>query len=216
MLFRFLCSILELLFPPYCCHCHKTGDLLCDTCYESIIFLPKSSLVLNQSSYLSSMFAIAEYDQVIKSLIHSMKYKHIKKVTLVLGKMLYYCACIPQVDYITAVPMHPWKYNQRGYNQAELIAKELAQHSNIEYLGCLEKKYYTQSQASIQDKTSRKLKAANMYRVLPQYNKIIANKKILIIDDVYTTGSTLNACARALKMAKAKEIYGLVIAHKTN
>lgn len=216
MLARLFRNIFQLIFPPFCCHCHRYGELLCDDCYEALLFLPNSGKLHIQQQYLTQITAATEYTGVTISLIHALKYSYVKDIGLVLGKLLFYCTVIPKVDSITCVPMHPWKENQRGFNQAEIIAKELARLSKIDYIPYLQKRFYQQSQARIKSKDIREKRARNMYGVDYHYYSDIKEKTILLIDDVCTTGTTLNECAKALKSARAKAVYGLVVAHKTS
>lgn len=213
---HFLQHCLEILFPPFCCHCHRDGELLCDSCFDQILFSTVQPQIILEKRYIDQVRVAAEFSYSIKSLIISLKYKKIKKVSVILGKMLYYCASFPEVHYVTAVPMHPWKYNQRGYNQAALIAQTFCKEAGLLYINCLEKNNYTQSQASVKDKVTRQKNSLDMYSLKHEYtqNNKIKNKSFLIIDDVLTTGNTLNECAKVLKQHGAKSVVGLVVAHK--
>lgn len=132
-----------------------------------------------------------------------------------MGKLLYECVEIPEADYITYVPLSSQKLIWRGYNQAQVIAETLASHISLPVYPLLVKVIDTQSQASMKNKKNRKNNTVSVYTVNYQYEKLLKDKRILIIDDVCTTGSTLNECAKALKAAQATTVTGLVVSHKT-
>ena len=107
-------------------------------------------------------------------------------------------------------PLHRIKFNQRGYNQSELIAAGLAKYLNAESANdCLFKIKSTKDQASLKEgKRLENLK--NSFLCIKPW--LITGKRVLLIDDVYTTGTTMNECAKVLKEAGAREIVGLAIA----
>ena len=113
-------------------------------------------------------------------------------------------------DIIGAVPIHKKREKDRGYNQSELIAKEIAKNTpNIEYKNILKKLKNNHRQSEL--KMEERLKnVKNVYDV--QNKEIIQNKRIILFDDVYTTGSTVNECSKVLKENGAKEILVLTLA----
>lgn len=116
---------------------------------------------------------------------------------------------IGNLDFvITFVPLHWRRQAQRGYNQAEILAKIVGKKSGLDVCNLLTKKRSTKRQAELTGSNRR----ANLSDVfIMKSNVDIKNKKIVIIDDVTTTGSTLNECARVLRLAGAKEVWGLVV-----
>ena len=113
-------------------------------------------------------------------------------------------------DIIIPVPIHNKRRKQRGYNQTELIAKELAKKIlNLEYMNILTKNANAKPQ-SLLNKEQRIENAKNVYGVIKNID--IENKKILIFDDIYTTGATANECAKVLRKLKPKKIGILTIA----
>lgn len=207
-------NILLSIFPPFCCHCQKYGSLLCTDCYEEIHFLPQICITKNQHRYLDNIIATVEFNQVIHSLIYTLKYSAILDVGIVLGKMIYQTVSLPYYDFITCVPLHKLKENKRGFNQADIIGRTIAIcHSSLFY-SFLRRTHFHKNLASIKNKSERKQKTINIYAFENKYKKIIKNKIVLIIDDVYTTGGTLEECARVLKLHGAKAVVGLVVCRK--
>ena len=122
------------------------------------------------------------------------------------------CGILKSYDIIEAVPMHKKKKNERGYNQNELIAKEIAKHiEGIQYKKIL-KKVKNNERQSLLSKTARIQNVKGVYEV--QESKIIKDKKIILFDDIYTTGSTAEECAKVLKLNQAKEVVVLTLAKR--
>ena len=120
------------------------------------------------------------------------------------------CDILKSYDIIIPVPIHNKRRKQRGYNQTELIAKELAKEIlNLEYMNILTKNENAKPQ-SLLNKEQRIENAKNVYGVIKNID--IENKRILIFDDIYTTGATANECAKVLRNKKPKKIGILTIA----
>ena len=120
------------------------------------------------------------------------------------------CSILKSYDIIGAVPIHKKRKAERGYNQSELIAKEIARNiKEIQYGNFLKKIRNNEKQSTL-DKEERAENVKNVYEI--QNKDIIFNKKVIVLDDIYTTGSTVNECSRILKENEAKEILILSIA----
>lgn len=120
---------------------------------------------------------------------------------------------LPTCDLITSVPLHRSRQRQRGYNQAAEIAKSLAKLLSIPYQELLIRTKATQAQTSTRSKTERAQNLSGAFSLAhPASN--LKNCKVLIVDDVYTTGATLAACAGALATAQPQEIHAATLAIK--
>jgi len=114
-------------------------------------------------------------------------------------------------DLITSVPLHPFKYLIRGYNQSALVAKKVSKLTQIPYKGLLTRRKYTKTQTSLSAEKRRK----NLKDVFLMKNRaIIKEKDILLIDDIFTTGSTLRSAAKELVESGAKKVTILVLARR--
>ena len=121
-----------------------------------------------------------------------------------------FCNFLRSCDIIIPVPISKKRNKQRGYNQSLLIARELSKKANIELVNnCL----YKTKNVIEQSKLSKEERIENIQDVyeIKRQGKL-ANKKILLVDDIFTTGSTANECCKMLNKANAKEIYVLTIA----
>jgi ComF family protein len=154
---------------------------------------------------------------IVQSMIKNLKYNFVRSLAAQIGdKMNEFLQNKILSDFrlqdflITAVPLHRKRLNWRGYNQSELIAKNIGSFLKIPYRDILQRIRNTPSQAEIKDRQARIDNLRNSFKIISGAN--IENKSILLIDDISTTGSTLDNCARALKGAGAKEVIGFVFA----
>ena len=202
--------ILDLIFPQFCIGCGKFNTLICENCYQQINFYPLAIQSELPNWSLEKIIVMAEYEGIVKKLIAALKYKNIKDVGQILARMIYYSTNFPQVEAITSVPLHPKRHLQRGFNQATEIALELSKLTQIPFVKLLARTKHSQPQAKISDKNQRLTRLKNTFALNLRVEKL---ESVLIIDDVTTTGTTLNECGLILKKAGVKKIYGLVVAH---
>jgi competence protein ComFC len=209
---------LDWLFPPICQGCGSIGQWVCDHCLEQIEFYPNPVVTTLTESAFDQILAATYFQPPMSKVIKALKYRGVKDVGTWLGSWLYEVAPIPIVDYVTAIPLHASKKTLRGYNQAELIAKSLAQQLQVQYLPLLVKTQATQAQATITDKTQRLHQLDGIFSLepafsLPIYIEKLKSSHVLLVDDVVTTGATLNAAAGVLKEIGVGKVTGLAVAH---
>ena len=205
--------VLNIFFPKFCCGCGTLETYLCPRCYNTISLIALPLTLDLTERKIDEVYAVSHFEGTVRSLIHTLKYTGVRDVAHTIARFMYYVHTIETVDYITAVPLHEHRFAERGFNQSEEIAQELAHLLKKKYLPVLIREKYTQAQASLSDKIERQKNVANTFVFVESYTEAITNKTILIIDDVCTTGSTLNECATVLKKAGADRVTGLVLAH---
>ncbi|MCM4163903.1 MULTISPECIES: ComF family protein [unclassified Arenibacter] len=157
----------------------------------------------------ASSFLFFTEKGIVKSIIHYLKYKNQEQIGAFLGNwyghILKTNNFLNNIDYVVPVPLHRKKLKKRGYNQVSLFAKHIAEHIGAQYLeGILIKTANTKTQTN----KSRILRWQNkkaLY-VLTDYG-LLKNKNVLLLDDVITTGATMEACATALSATKGINIY---------
>lgn len=157
---------------------------------------------------------MAKFSGSLMKLLKTLKYRSGKNLASFLAKMLYQHLCIPQVNLISFIPLHPTKLRLRGYNQGQEIALELGKILQIPVKNLLEKTTNTKSQAQIKNQQERLVRMQGLFQVRTKYLDFIKNKRVLLVDDVLTTGATLNAASQALKETHVKVIIGLIVASK--
>lgn len=198
---------LKYLIPPLCLKCSKpiaydSSASLCPDCS-----LYERSFVTSKSPF--------HYEGIIKDSIYSFKYYNKPYFYKFFGTCLVdYMKTIDYTDfdYITAVPLHKSKMRTRGYNQSELIAKYISHELAIPYADALKriKKTPKQSQQSKEERR-KNLKGAFIIKS-PQVNEKIKNTRVLLVDDVYTTGSTADECSKTLLDFGVSRVYVITLA----
>ena len=206
--------ILELIYPTTCGFCGKIcKDAICKKC-ELKLKEYEINLIRKNKKYYQESIHLYRYDGIIRKKIIDYKfnnksylYKTFAKIILKNKKV---CGFLKNYDIIIPVPIHKKRKLIRGYNQTELIAKEIVKntHLKLEKNVLLKQKNITTQ--SVLTKVKREQNVKNAFIV--KNKEKIQNKKILIFDDIYTTGSTVLECAKILKKAGIKEIGVLTIA----
>lgn len=224
---RLTSDLISLLFPELCNACGTTlfhnEKLICIKCLYDLPFTDYHQYAENRVAKqlwgrvpLNAAMAMLYFRKgaKVQNLIHSLKYNGKTDVGLLLGKMmgerLRNSALYQDVNVIIPVPLHPKKHKQRGYNQSGFIAKGLAESMDT---GFNESNLIRSAFTESQTKKSRYNRYENMQDVfkvtLPGE---ISNKHILLIDDVITTGATLEACANELLNAGAAKVSVAAVA----
>ena len=190
---------LEIEEKPYCSECKLDLDI---------------SQTHNCSTYLDRVYSLGVFDENFQALVHNFKYKNKISLGRILGQRLaeeLKKYNIPDYAYIIPVPLHPARKRERGFNQSEIVAESLGAELNLK----IEKNILSrikntrdQTKLSIEE---RRQNVAGAFQVQDK-QKILQGQKIILVDDVITTGATLNECARVLKQAGAKEILAVTIA----
>jgi competence protein ComFC len=219
-------KVIDWLYPPSCCSCWKIGKLVCDDCFSSIQTpdvntcklcgesLKKPGVCLRcrtNPPHFHSLRSLGYFTGSLRDAVHSLKYQR----NLGLGEFF----SIPlaqviqrerwQIDLITAVPLNKKRRKERGYNQAEILARPVAKKMGISYSSNLIQRIkHTNSQVGL-SLQERQNNVVNAFLAVPA---LVKSKNVLIIDDVATTGSTMDACAKALMDAGTKNVFALTLA----
>lgn len=204
--------ILELIYPTKCGICDKIcKDGICQKCRLELKKL-EINLILQNNSY-NSMHAF-KYDGEIRRKLIDYKFNNkpylYKMFTKILLKNEKVCGFLKKYDIIIPVPIHKKRKLKRGYNQTYLIAKEIAKNTHLK----LEKDVLIKKKNVVEQSSLKKSKRINNIKnafIVKNKDKI-TNKKVLILDDIYTTGSTIKECAKIIKKCGTNKIGILTIA----
>ena len=204
---------IELIAKPYCVKCNKPLSLSPD--WEGLEVELWCVDCKNKHFSFEFSRSVGKYSGVLKEAIHLFKYQGEKKLAKPLGNLLInYLKENPKfrelIDLIIPVPLHKDNLKERGFNQSVLLGEIIGNYFSIPVKeGVLIKKRLTPSQVNL----SKKEREKNMREAfLVQRPQEVKEKNILILDDIFTTGSTVEGCARELKKAKAKNVYILTLA----
>ena len=218
---------LDLLFPRYCISCGREGDFICEKCRASLSFIThpvcdkcgrtlsgeqKCSRCIEGQNEIDGIRAPFAFEGLVRQSIHMLKYQNIKALAATFAVFLYDCLMSNalSVDVLVPVPLHPKRLRERGYNQSGLLAHELGKLAELPVIeDHLIRCIHTPPQAQSSGIGERRNNIMNAFKCLD--NKL-QEKSVLLIDDVATSGSTLNTCARELKSAGVESVWGLVVA----
>ena len=200
-------NALEFLFPSRCIQCKSVGSLLCPNC-QARYSAPRP--VIERGSPLTECRATAEFEGAIREAIHALKYENqprfAEPLAERLGVELTKSGWKPSL--IVAAPLHEARLHSRGYNQSALLAERLARSAGIAFRpDVLHKIRDTQPQVGLNGR-ERMLNVKDAFQASAE----AAHHRILLIDDVYTTGATLRECAQALLEAGADQVWAMTVA----
>lgn len=189
------------LQPSLCCECGKpmSEGTTCRGC-------------LAEARYLDGVYSVFKYGGTIRQAIIQMKYHNIKALADPLSRFMaiYLKQYSLSFDIIIPVPIHKRRLRERGYNQTSLLARRLSRMTRIPVMeGVLIRTRHTPSQAKSDSVERRRENIKNAFKCV---RRDISGKRILLIDDVCTSGATLNSCAASLKSAGAASVWGLTLA----
>ena len=162
------------------------------------------------ASGFDDAYSFGFYQDELRQLVQLFKYSKIQTLAAPLGRLL--ALALPRglrFDVIVPMPMHWRKRWQRGFNQAELLAREIARRTNLPVRNAVKRVHQKSVQAGLTN-AKRRANVAGAFR--PRRGKTLEGKRVLLIDDVMTTGATASACAKALKRAGAARVTLLTVA----
>ncbi len=211
--------ILDLIYPNVCGFCNTINkESLCNNCEERInqkLLCNIDNYENDDTKYFTNHIYLFKYSDEIRSKILDYKfndkpyiYKTFAKIIIKNEKI---CGFLRKYDIIIPIPIHKKRKNTRGYNQSELISKEIVKKfTNLKIETNVIIKDKNTIPQSFLNKKERNENVRNVYII--KNTEKINNKKVLLLDDIYTTGSTVNECSKLLKLNGAKEIGIITLA----
>ena len=213
-------KLLSFFYPSFCRACKLSLDddtILCDECGGKIRNVASLFLPITKSKVLP-VFALGRYDEPLRTLILR-KFSSDLLASKDLAKLILDKSFITKMhfDFIVPVPLHIMRYASRGFNQAFEIAKEIGVHLDCPVLDIVKRVKFTKFQSSLPWQ-SRRDNVKNAFsineKIMKNYKDRVFNKDILIIDDLCTTGSTLQNVAKSLLLLKPKSLTAFVACRK--
>lgn len=234
---RFFGNTRDFVYPPLCTICDNSlainNPWFCSECIQKLSSnnhrreaCPRCSINKKKSTctcqyawdhYFQSIYSLFDFDELVQHIIHHIKYKGKKSLAFYLGKE--YGAVIPDqffegIEGIIPVPLHFFRKMKRGYNQAEYFAQGIihARNQHIPFLkNTLRRIKHTKTQTQF-TREERKLNLSDAFAVNRECVDLIHGKKLILVDDVVTTGATTDICAQALCSAGAESVTVISIA----
>ncbi len=209
-----LSDLAYLFYPIYCAACdnplYKNERILCTSCRHK---LPLGNFHKVNAKKIEKVFygrakienatslLLFEKDSLVQNLIHNLKYRGReeigKELGVWLGQELSQSSVYQNIDAVIPVPLHPKRLRERGFNQVEKFGQEIAEKLNAEYVDFVLKKNSYNKKQSKNSRLTRWINTSETFGI--QNESLLANKHILIVDDIVTTGATLEACIQVLK-----------------
>jgi len=220
---EFFNNLLDFVWPQFCLECNREGSLCCGFCLNDILLEDTKVITWpgKGKEYFGACYSCCDYqDKLVQKLIKNYKYSYLENLANILTDILEKQSrrlALDKNTTIVNVPLHKNKKKQRGFDQTELLAKKLAKRLSLDYSPLLIRTKNNPAQAKL-DRVGRQKNVANIFEI----NKKAASRQagrcdnILLIDDVTTTGSTLNQAAKALKENNCSNIICLVLAKNKN
>lgn len=218
--------LVDLLYPPRCIGCGQGGSLYCRACRDSVRLIvppvcplcgaPQDRQALcarcaDRPLLVDGIRSAALFEGTLREAIHQFKYGYVRELAAPLADLL--IACFQEIpvraDVIVPVPLHRRRLKERGYNQAVLLAERLGEAAGISVArDMLYRNRHTMSQAMLNAQERRR----NVEGAFSCANRSVHGKRVLLVDDVCTTGATLEACSVALKERGALSVWALTVA----
>lgn len=210
MIYRYKDLFLKTIFPAYCCCCTREGAWVCESC--ELHFEQGITFTVEDELMVMSTFRFRQ--KGIQEIIHAFKYEGVREFAPWCGARMAATWKIrgrAAFDVLVPVPLHAKRMRERGYNQAELLAREVSMKMNMPLcLNALVRIRMTEMQFGLSSE-ERIENVEGCFAV--RSDSDIKEKKILLIDDVCTTGATLMQASLALRLAGASGVCALVVAH---
>ncbi|MBU1031477.1 ComF family protein [Patescibacteria group bacterium] len=228
--------ILDFLFPKKCVGCKKPDTYFCKSCTSNILQKELVCPICERSAMggqthpicksrfgLDGLWNLGIYKNPLRSAIQTLKYRRVRGLAEVLADIIleYWIKYQPFILdkikrdkrkgwMIIPVPLYFWRENSRGFNQSSLVGQILSKSLGLDYCDALKRIRYTKSQVKLKSKDRQK-NIKNAFAVSKPYT-LDPKPYILLIDDVWTTGSTLKECCCVLKRAGAKSVWAITLA----
>ncbi len=212
---------LDFIFPPVCISCNRTladgSQRVCDTCWDSIqrvtkvhpLYLETRTKLIEGGAVndLVSVF-VFEKEGAFQHIAHALKYSGYESIGRELGRRIGSTIKVWDItaDILIPIPLHKAKQRERGYNQAELIARGISKSTGIPVrTDIVRRRKHTQTQTQL-SLDERRANMDDAFEIARPSHAVLKGKICILVDDVITTGATINSCARELIDAGAKSV----------
>jgi len=229
-------SLFDLLFPKRCVQCKKFGSYLCTNCFASITFIDNMVCTVCQKQAIGGLthpvcktkycidgvFPSLVYKGVVKKLVYVFKYPpYLTDLQTQLIDLFYegiiqkeqFFSLLQEPSVFIPIPLHEGKFKKRGYNQAKLLAEGLAKRFDASVIDCLKRVKSTKTQVGL-TKEERRKNIEQAFALQGTVSELLQkSQQVFLVDDVVTSGATLQEAAKVLKKAGFTKVWGVTLAH---
>lgn len=209
-------AVLDLLFPPKCAFCGKilkAGERgMCARCQKELPWL-EGTAAEQKAEFIEKCVSPLRYEGAVRESIHRYKFKGLRGYAPLYGALVAQCVkdhLAGEYDLITWAPLSERRKRERGYDQAFLMAQAAALALDSVAAETLRKGRHTGAQSHLEDPAARRANVMGAYEVVD--GELLQDKRVLLVDDVVTSGATLSECARMLRTAGAKAVVCATLA----
>jgi len=213
---KLLTWALDLLFPPKCPFCEGVLEQprapLCSKCQPILPWLDHKD-AFRKVDFTAGCYSALEYRDRVRKAIHRYKFTPVRARGTALGALMAQCVRDhPEIraDVITWAPLSGKRRRKRGFDQAEELARQVGRELSLPLEALLVKQMDTRQQSSLKDDAQRRANVLGVYSLRPGAD--IRGRRVLLCDDVVTSGATLSACAKVLVEAGAEEVWCVTLA----
>ena len=212
-------ALLAAVLSPCCAACstpleYPTRGPVCESCWAALESSPLRQPAVNGIDALGRSKSLGRYDGPLRHIIHALKYEGRRTLAVQLGARLREAGSdlLPDSQCVVPVPLHPWRRLTRGFNQAADLAAQLERP----VVHALWRTRATAPQTGL-TAAERRRNVRDAFSLSPLLSRraretMLIDQVVVLVDDVRTTGATMDACARALKQAGTREVHGLTVA----
>lgn len=201
-------SLFSLLFPPKCVFCKgllkEQETDLCHSCRRDAPVFTKANF---RFSFVARWTCVWYYKDTVRASLLRYKFYRRRSYASAYGRFLamkLQNAGLNDFDVLTWVPVSRQRKWKRGYDQTELVARAVARELGVPAIRCLVKSRHNQPQSTLKDAARRRANVLGVYRCPSP--ELVQGKRVLLLDDIITTGSTISECAKVLQLAGAQEV----------
>ena len=209
----FLTKILDLLYPPKCPFCGKLlekGELLCPECQSKLPWLT-GAMAEGKPELTEGCISVVEYDERVKKGVHTFKFHGKSARSVAFGILIAQCVqnhCLA-ADLVSWPPLSKKRLRERGYDQAQLLAEKVGERLGLPVARTLQKEHRP-AQSGLEGRDARQANLLGAYTAI--HVESFRGKRVLLVDDVLTTGATLSECAKTLRLAGAEAVVCATLA----
>ncbi|MBI2860008.1 MAG: ComF family protein [Chloroflexi bacterium] len=220
--------LLDFFFPEWCVGCGRGGGFLCNRCQQHLPRIASPVCIrcgrpqpggtacidcMEDHVAIDGIRSPLKFEGSVRQAIHHLKYRNLRALAAPLAGLLheYLLTQAVPADVLAPVPLHPKRLRERGYNQSELLARELGKLTGLPVVSdCLVRRRQTLPQARTPAREQRLANVADAFAC----RRDVKGLRVLLIDDVCTSGATFSACAAPLKASGAISVWGLAAARE--